>query len=280
VTNSSSESGGILYVIATPIGNLADLGARAGELLGAADIVVAEDTRRGGRLLEHLGLDRKIVSLHEHNEESQTPKLLAELRRGRRLALISDAGTPLVSDPGLKLVAGARAEGLAVVSVPGPSAVTAALSIAGLATDRFVFEGFLPRRQKQRETRLEGLKREPRTLIFFEAVHRIEATLDDMIGAFGARRPAAIARELTKLHEQVENGTLGELRAALGGAVPLLGEFVIVVAGAGPPAGADDDEIRRVYDILLGELPPARAVALCARITGRSRNEVYALTRA
>jgi len=280
VTNSSSESGGILYVIATPIGNLADLGARAREVLGAVDVVVAEDTRRGGRLLAHLGLDRKIVSLHEHNEESQTPKLLAELKRGQRLALISDAGTPLVSDPGLKLVAGARAEGLTVVSVPGPSAVTAALSVAGLATDRFVFEGFLPRRQKQREARLEGLKREPRTLVFFEAVHRIEATLDDMIDAFGAGRPAAIARELTKLHEQVENGTLGELRAAIGAAVPLLGEFVIVVAGAGPPATADDDETRRIYDLLLGELPPSRAVALCARITGRSRNEVYALTRA
>jgi 16S rRNA (cytidine1402-2'-O)-methyltransferase len=280
VTNSSSESVGILYVIATPIGNLADLGARAGELLGAADLVVAEDTRRAGRLLGHLGLDRKIVSLHEHNEEAQTPKLLSELKRGRRLALISDAGTPLVSDPGLKLVAGARAAGLTVVSVPGPSAVTAALSIAGLATDRFAFEGFLPRRQKQRQARLEGLKREQRTLVFFEAVHRIEPTLDDMIGVFGADRPAAIARELTKLHEQIENGTLGELRAALGGTVPLLGEFVIVVAGAGPPLAADDDEIRRVYDILLGELPPSRAVALCARITGRSRNDVYALTRA
>lgn len=280
MTNSSSESAGILYVIATPIGNLADLGARAKEVLAAADLVVAEDTRRGGRLLEHLGLDKKITSLHEHNEDTRTPKLLSELKRGRRLALISDAGTPLVSDPGLKLVAGARAEGLAVVAVPGPSAVTAALSVAGLPTDRFVFEGFLPRRQKQRIARLEALNHEPRTLVLFEAVHRIESTLDDMITVFGGGRRAVLARELTKLHEQVEGGTLGELRAALGTRLPLLGEFVIVVAGAPTPVAADDEEIRRVYAALLEELPPSRAVALCARITGRSRNDVYSLTRA
>jgi 16S rRNA (cytidine1402-2'-O)-methyltransferase len=280
VTNSSAESGGILYVIATPIGNLADLGSRAKDVLAAVDLVVAEDTRRGRKLLDHLGIENRLVSLYEHNEDSQTPKLLAELRHGRKLALISDAGTPLVSDPGLKLVAGAREAGLAVVSVPGPSAVTAALSVAGLATDRFVFEGFLPRRQGQRRRRLEELAREPRTLVVFEAVHRIEASLDDMIAILGGDRRAVLARELTKLHEQVESGTLAEIRAAVGEAVPLLGEFVIVVAGADATTTAGDDETRRVYAILLEELPPSRAVALCARITGRSRNEVYALTRA
>jgi 16S rRNA (cytidine1402-2'-O)-methyltransferase len=280
VTNSSSESAGILYVIATPIGNLGDLGSRAKDVLAAVDLVVAEDTRRGRKLLDHLGIDNRLVSLYEHNEDSQTPKLLSELRHGRKLALISDAGTPLVSDPGLKLVAGARAAGLAVVSVPGPSAVTAALSVAGLATDRFVFEGFLPRRQGQRRRRLEELAREPRTLVLFEAVHRIEAALEDMIAIFGGDRPAVLARELTKLHEQVESGTLAEIRAAVGKTVPLLGEFVLVVAGTDATATADDDETRRVYAILLEELPPSRAVAVCARITGRSRNEVYALTRA
>jgi 16S rRNA (cytidine1402-2'-O)-methyltransferase len=280
VTNSSAESGGILYVIATPIGNLADLGSRAKDVLAAVDLVVAEDTRRGRKLLDHLGIENRLVSLYEHNEDSQTPKLLAELRHGRKLALISDAGTPLVSDPGLKLVAGAREAGLAVVSVPGPSAVTAALSVAGLATDRFVFEGFLPRRQGQRRRRLEELAREPRTLVVFEAVHRIEASLDDMIAILGGDRRAVLARELTKLHEQVESGTLAEIRAAVGEAVPLLGEFVIVVAGTDATTTAGDDETRRVYAILLEELPPSRAVALCARITGRSRNEVYALTRA
>ena len=280
MTNSSSESAGLLYVIATPIGNLADLGSRARDALDAVDLVVAEDTRRAGRLLAHLGLKKKLWSLHDHNEDEQTPKLLAELERGRRLALISDAGTPLISDPGLKLVAGARARGLTVVGVPGASAVTAALSVAGLPTDRFVFEGFLPRRQKQRRTRLEALAPESRTLVFFEAVHRIEAALDDMIEAFGPERRAVLARELTKLHEQVIDGTLGEIRAALGVGMPLLGEFVIVVAGTDESQTAGDDEVRHLYRLLVAEIAPSRAVALCARITGRSRNEVYALTRA
>ncbi|HUF74292.1 MAG TPA: 16S rRNA (cytidine(1402)-2'-O)-methyltransferase [Gammaproteobacteria bacterium] len=270
----------MLYVIATPIGNLADLGSRARDVLDAVDLVVAEDTRRAGRLLAHLGLKKKLVSLHEHNEDEQTPKLLAELERGRRLALISDAGTPLISDPGLKLVAGARARRLTVVGIPGASAVTAALSVAGLPTDRFVFEGFLPRRQKQRRARLEALAPESRTLVFFEAVHRIEATLDDMIEAFGPQRRAVLARELTKLHEQVLDGALGEIRAALGVGMPLLGEFVIVVAGTDESPRAGDDEVRHLYRLLVAEIAPSRAVALCARITGRSRNEVYALTRA
>jgi 16S rRNA (cytidine1402-2'-O)-methyltransferase len=280
MTNSSSESAGTLYVIATPIGNLADFGSRAKDTLEAADLVVAEDTRRAGRLLAHLGLRKKLVSLHEHNEDEQTPQLLAELERGRRLALISDAGTPLISDPGLKLVAGARARGLPVVGIPGASAVTAALSVAGLPTDRFVFEGFLPRREKPRRARLELLASEPRTLVFFEAVHRIEAALDDMIAAFGPKRRGALARELTKLHEQVLSGTLDEIRAALGVAVPLLGEFVVVVAGADETPAAGDEEVRHLYRLLAAEIAPSRAVALCARITGRSRNEVYALTRA
>ena len=279
MTNASSESAGILYVIATPIGNLADLSARAKDVLGAVDLVAAEDTRRGGKLMAHLGLDKKLLSLHEHNEDAQTPKLLAELEAGRHIALISDAGTPLISDPGLRLVAGAKALGLAVVSVPGPSAVTAALSVSGLATDRFVFEGFLPRRQKQRRVRLKSLAAEPRTIVFFEAVHRIEAALADMVEVFGRERRATLARELTKLHEQAVTDSLADLSAALGNKVPLLGEFVIVVAGAKASPAADDNEIRRIYELLIEELPPGRAVALCAKISGRSRNEVYALTR-
>jgi 16S rRNA (cytidine1402-2'-O)-methyltransferase len=249
-------------------------------VLGFVDLVVAEDTRRGGSLLAHFDLHKKLVSLHEHNEDTQTPKLLAELERGRRLALISDAGTPLVSDPGLKLVAGARARGLPVIAVPGPSAVTAALSVSGLPTDRFVFEGFLPRRRKPRRARLEVLAAESRTLVLFEAVHRLQAAVDDMVETLGRDRKAVLARELTKLHEHVVDGTLGEIRAALGDAVPLLGEFVIVVAGTDASPALGDDEVRRVYGLLAGELAPSRAVVLCARITGRSRNEVYALTRA
>jgi 16S rRNA (cytidine1402-2'-O)-methyltransferase len=280
VAKASSESAGILYVIATPIGNLADLSARAAQVLESVDLVAAEDTRRGGRLMQHLGLDKKLRSLYEHNEDAQTAKLLAELNAGRKIALISDAGTPLISDPGLQLVAAARDSGIAVVSIPGPSAVTAALSVSGLATDRFVFEGFLPRRPQQRRRRLEQLATEPRTIVFFEAVHRIEATLKVLAEIFGGEREATVARELTKLHEQVVTATLTELTALLGSEMPLLGEFVVVVAGAAAAATADDAEILRVYRLLGEDLPPARAVALCARICGRSRNDVYALTRA
>jgi 16S rRNA (cytidine1402-2'-O)-methyltransferase len=280
VAKASSESAGILYVIATPIGNLADLSARAAQVLESVDLVAAEDTRRGGRLMQHLGLDKKLRSLYEHNEDAQTAKLLAELNAGRKIALISDAGTPLISDPGLQLVAAARDSGIAVVSIPGPSAVTAALSVSGLATDRFVFEGFLPRRPQQRRRRLQQLATEPRTIVFFEAVHRIEATLKVLAEIFGGEREATVARELTKLHEQVVTATLTELTALLGSEMPLLGEFVVVVAGAAAAATADDAEILRVYRLLGEDLPPARAVALCAKICGRSRNDVYALTRA
>jgi len=280
VANASSESVGILYVIATPIGNLADLSARAATVLASVDLIAAEDTRRGGRLIAHLGLDKKLLSLHEHNEVAQSEKLLAELKAGHNIALISDAGTPLISDPGFRLVAQAQAAGVAVVSVPGPSAVTAALSVSGLPTDRFVFEGFLPRRPKQRRSRLESLRSEPRTIVFFEAVHRVEAALADMAEVLGAERRATIARELTKLHEQAVTDTLAALCGALGTDVPLLGEFVIVVAGAEAVSTADDSEVRRVYALLIEAVPPARAVALAAKICERSRNEVYALTRA
>jgi 16S rRNA (cytidine1402-2'-O)-methyltransferase len=280
VANASSKSAGILYVVATPIGNLADLSARAAAVLENVDLVAAEDTRRAGKLLQHLGLDKKLNSLHEHNEALETPKLLAELATGRKIALISDAGTPLISDPGLHLVARAKDAGITVVSVPGPSAVTAALSVAGLATDRFVFEGFLPRRAGQRRRRLEQLAAEPRTMVFFEAVHRIEAAMTDLVASFGAERKATLARELTKLHEQVVTGSLAQLTAMLGSDVPLLGEFVVVVAGAPTEIQADDSETLRIYKLLSDELPPDRAVALCAKICGRSRNQVYALARA
>lgn len=277
---TSTKSGGSLYIIATPIGNLGDLGARAGEVLAAADLVAAEDTRRAGKLLAHLGIDKPLVSLHEHNEDSQVARLLATLAEGRNVALVSDAGTPLISDPGLGLVRAAAAAGVAIVAVPGPSAVTAALSVAGLATDRFSFEGFLPRKAGQRRSRLEALRTETRTLVFFEAVHRVEAMLADLVEVFSADRRAVIARELSKLHEQVVRGTLAELAAGLGSAIPLRGEFVVVVAGSAGDAAAGDDEVLRIYALLAAELPAARAVALCAKISGRSRNEVYALTRA
>jgi 16S rRNA (cytidine1402-2'-O)-methyltransferase len=279
VTNTSSESTGILYIVATPLGNLADLSSRAAEVLRAAALVAAEDTRRTSRLLSHLGLEKPQLALHEHNEELQTAKLIEALTSGRDVALVSDAGTPLISDPGLRLVRAAAAAGLGVVAVPGPSAVTAALSVAGLPTDRFAFEGFLPRRSRQRRVRLAELEAEPRTLVFFEAVHRLEDTLADMVEVFGGERPAVLARELSKLHEQVSRGRLADLAAAVGREIPLRGEFVIVVGGAAPRT-AEDAEVVRIYELIAKELPPARAVALCARISGRPRNAVYALTRA
>ncbi len=279
MANARTESAGNLYVVATPIGNLSDLSARARDVLGTVDLVAAEDTRRAGKLMQLLGLDQRLVSLHEHNEQEQVARLVAELEQGRSIALISDAGTPLISDPGLRLVAKAQAARVDVVSIPGPSAVTAALSISGLATDRFVFEGFLPRKRQRRRDRLETLRTEPRTLVFFESVHRVAGTFEDLVAVFGAERRAALARELTKLHEQLMTGSIGDIAAALGSGVPLLGEFVIVVAGADSEPTAGADEILRVYRLLAEELPPSRAAALCAKITGRPRSEIYALTR-
>jgi 16S rRNA (cytidine1402-2'-O)-methyltransferase len=280
VANASAKSAGTLYIVATPIGNLGDLGARARDVLQAAAVIAAEDTRRASQLLARTGARRPMVSLHDHNETAQIQRLLGELASGHSIALVTDAGTPLISDPGLKLVQAAIEAQIAVVTIPGPSAVTAALSVAGLPTDRFVFEGFLPRRAAARQERLRELAGEPRTLVLFEAVHRIAATLDDLVGIFGTARRAVLCRELTKVHEQVARGSLAELRAALGADVPLLGEFVIVVEGRTAPAAPGDAEVIRLYELLVAELPPSRAVALCARITGRSRNAVYALTRA
>jgi len=280
MANASAKSAGTLYIVATPIGNAGDLGTRARDVLQGAAIVAAEDTRRASRLLALVGAERQMVSLHDHNESAQIRRLIGELELGHSIALVSDAGTPLISDPGLKLVQAAIGASIPVVTIPGPSSVTAALSVAGLPTDRFVFEGFLPRRGAARRERLRELAVESRTLVFFEAVHRIEATLADFVEILGAGRSAALCRELTKLHEQVARGSLAELREGLGRGIPLLGEFVIVVEGRTAPAALGDAEVVRLYELLVTELPPARAVALCAKITGRSRNVVYALTRA
>jgi 16S rRNA (cytidine1402-2'-O)-methyltransferase len=206
------------------------------------------------------------------------PELLRRLARGESVALVSDAGTPLISDPGWRLVSAAQAEGITVVPVPGPCAAVAALSAAGLPTDHFVFEGFLPRRAGARAQRLSRLRDEQRTLVFYEAVHRVAATLAALGEAFGAERRAAVARELTKVHEQIATGSLAELSARLGGDIPLLGEFVIVVAGAAA-AAPDETAARRVYSLLVQELEPAAALRLTSAITGVARNELYRLVR-
>ncbi len=278
--NAAAGVHGTLFVIGTPIGNLGDMSPRAREVLGAADLIAAEDTRRTRGLLSHIGVETRVIAYHEHNERERVPELLERLARGAAIALVSDAGTPLVSDPGWRLVRAARAAGHTVTSVPGPSALTAALSTAGLPTDRFVFEGFLPRRDGPRAVRLAELKREPRTIVLFEAVHRLPATFAALVRELGAEREAVVARELTKVHEQIEHGTLGDLAARLGADVPLLGEFVIVVAGA-PPSSAtvDDDEARRIFGLLSAAHDPGTALKLTAAITGLSRNTLYRLTR-
>jgi 16S rRNA (cytidine1402-2'-O)-methyltransferase len=268
---------GKLYVVATPIGNFADLTERAREVLAAVPVIAAEDTRHTRGLLSRIGAESRLMAYHEHNEAERVPELLGRLARGESVALVSDAGTPLVSDPGWRLVSAAHDEGVTVVPVPGACAAIAALTASGLPTDHFVFEGFLPRRASARAERLARLRDEPRTLVVYEAVHRVTATLTAMSEVFGADRRAAVARELTKVHEQIATGSLGELTARLGGDIPLLGEFVIVVTGAA--AAPDEAAARRIYALLAEELEPTVALRLTTAITGVARNELYRLVR-
>lgn len=270
---------GRLAVISTPIGNLGDLSPRARDELASAELIAAEDTRRTGQLLTTLGLSRPLVSLHEHNESERIDELLSKLRAGARIALVSDAGTPLLSDPGFELVRRVSAEGMSVVAVPGPSAITAALSIAGLPTERFSFEGFLPARLAERRARLAELAPETRTQVFFEAPHRIAESLEDMSNAFGAGRRAAVARELTKVFETVYRGTLAELAAsARRDGNFARGEITVVVEGAQPTPAADAARITldAALTALLAELAPSKAAAVAAKLTGAKRNEAYA----
>ena len=270
---------GRLAVISTPIGNLGDLSPRARDELAAAELIAAEDTRRTGQLLTTLGLTRPLVSLHEHNERERIGELLAKLAAGARIALVSDAGTPLLSDPGFELVRRVAQEGIQVVSVPGPSAITAALSIAGLPTERFSFEGFLPARLAERRSRIAELAPETRTLVFFEAPHRITESLDDLVAGFGGARRAAVARELTKVFETVYRGTLEELaEQARGDANFSRGEITMVVEGAPRAAAGDAPRIQldSTLRVLLSELSPSKAAALAARLTGAKRNDAYA----
>lgn len=268
---------GTLQVVATPIGNLGDLSARAAEVLCAADLVLAEDTRRTGRLLAHVGSQAPQRSLHEHNERDRIAEVLAELEAGRTVALVSDAGTPAVSDPGYRLLAACAEAGVRIEPIPGPSAALAALVASGLPTDRVAFEGFLPRKGASRRTRLEELASEPRTMVLFVAPHRAGADLRDLAGALGTDRPAAVCRELTKLHEEVRRGALGELAegAERDG---VRGELTVVVAGAPPaePVELDDDALVDAVGVLVAEGKSRRdAIAEVAAATGTQRRRVY-----
>jgi 16S rRNA (cytidine1402-2'-O)-methyltransferase len=276
VTPAPGGAPGTLHVVATPIGNLADLSPRALDTLRAVAAICAEDTRHTRQLLAHFGIEQSLVALHEHNEDEIAARLVERLLGGESLALVSDAGTPLVSDPGFRLVRAARAAGVRVSPVPGASALVTALSVAGLPSDRFVFEGFLPAKAGARRARLDALSGEPRTLLFYESSHRIEDTLADCVAAFGAQRPAVVARELTKLFETVLDGTLAELHARVAAdANQRRGEFVLLVQGAGDDADARIAEGRRVYAKLGEHLPPSTAAKLAAEITGAPRKALY-----
>lgn len=265
----------ILFVVATPIGNLEDITYRAVRVLSEVDVIAAEDTRHSAVLLRHFGIATPVVAFHEHNERQTTPRLLERLKSGQSIALISDAGTPLISDPGYRLVQAVREQGLPVSPVPGPSAVTAALSVCGLPTDRFVFEGFLPARAAARRQRIEGLAAEPRTVVLFESPHRIRECLADLEAVLGSDRRAVLARELTKRFETILDAPLGELAlAVVADEDQRRGEFVLLLAGA-DAAAPDEDEAQRIVDILLEALPLAQAATLAARITGSTRNRVY-----
>lgn len=265
-----------LHVVATPIGNLSDLTPRALETLRTVDAICAEDTRHTGQLLSHFGLSTPLLALHEHNEEAIAARIVARLQQGQSLALVCDAGTPLVSDPGYRLVRAARAAGIRVSPVPGACAAIAALSVAGLPSDRFVFEGFLPAKPSARREHLRTLVGEPRTLVFYESSHRIAESLADLVAVFGAQRPAAIARELTKLFETVLDGELAALLAQVeADQNQRKGEFVVMVQGAAADADARLAEGRRVHALLKDHLPPSTAAKLAAEITGAPRKALY-----
>jgi len=269
---------GRLDVIASPIGNLDDLAPRARAALASADLVAAEDTRRTGALLTACGISRPLISLHDYNEVRRVAELVERMRGGASIALVSDAGTPLISDPGFALVRAAVAAGVAVRPIPGPSAVTAALSVAGLPTDRFAFEGFLPARAAERRRALGTLAGETRTLVFFEAPHRIAATLADLVQTLGGGRRALLARELTKAFETLYRGTLDEL-AALAGREPNVarGEITLVVEGAPEESEGNPSLLHRALELLLPELPPARAAAIASQLAGVKRARAYEL---
>jgi 16S rRNA (cytidine1402-2'-O)-methyltransferase len=273
---------GRLYVVATPIGNLGDMSSRAKEILQTCSLIAAEDTRHTGVLLKAFGIQTPQLSLHDHNEQLRASDIIERLGQGASVALVSDAGTPAISDPGFELVRAAAAAGFEIIAIPGPCAAIAALSIGALPTDRFCFEGFLPARGAARRKRLQSLAAEARTLVLYEAPHRVRETLEDCAAVFGGERSAMVAREITKMHETSYRGSLRDLLARADVDADFgRGEIVLILAGAQAPAdddrGADghDGALDRALKILLAELPLKQAARLAAQITGARDNEAY-----
>lgn len=281
-TSSDSRKGelkGTLYVVATPIGNLDDLSPRAARTLASVDVVAAEDTRHSGRLLSHLGIQKRMVALHDHNEKDRAAGILTELQAGRDVALISDAGTPLISDPGYVLVREARAAGHRVSPIPGPCALVAALSVAGLPTDRFLYVGFLPAKRSGRRASLDVLSSEVATLVFYESPHRILESVRDVADVLGPDREMVLGREITKTFETFYSGSVADVLAELerdphGNR----GEFVVMVRGAAAQAGSEEAatmDVDHVLRVLLAELPVKKVAKMASELTGLSKNELY-----
>lgn len=268
---------GILYVVATPIGNLGDMVPRAVETLQTVALIAAEDTRHSSRLLSHFDIKTPCIAYHDHSDDTRVDQLVARLQGGESIALISDAGTPLVSDPGYRLVRSARQTGIQIVPIPGACAMIAALSAAGLPSDRFAFEGFLPAKQVARCAQLQSLAADPRTLIFYEAPHRILETLQDMTQVFGAEREVVMARELTKTFETIKGDKVGDLAAWVeSDSNQQRGEIVLLVHGAPKPENeAMTPEQMHIMKVLLDELPVKQAAAIGAKLTGLKKNFLY-----
>lgn len=276
INPSKINNFGVLYIVATPIGNLKDMTLRAVETLQHVSYIAAEDTRHSSLLMQHFAINTKIVAFHEHNERENAQRIIDSLKQGESVALISDAGTPLMSDPGFYLVREARKQDIQVVPVPGACAAITALSAAGLPTDRFVFEGFLAAKSRQRLERLEQLRQETRTLIFYEAPHRILDFINDLITVFGGERQAVIARELTKRFETIISSPLEEIKKIMEeDENQQRGEFVVLVAGAEELLEEKQIAGAQVLDILLKELPLKQAVEIAAKITGERKNVLY-----
>ncbi|MDX1559302.1 MAG: 16S rRNA (cytidine(1402)-2'-O)-methyltransferase [Marinobacter sp.] len=273
------ESGGTLYVVATPIGNLGDLSPRATRTLASVDVVAAEDTRHSGRLLSHLGVQKRMIAIHDYNEKGRAAGILAELQAGRDVALISDAGTPLISDPGYVLVREARAAGYRVSPIPGPCALVAALSAAGLPTDRFLYVGFLPAKRTGRRASLDLLGSEVATLVFYESPHRILESVRDIAEVLGSEREIVLGREITKTFETFYSGSVAEVLAELElDPHGSRGEFVVMVRGAEVQASNSKEatmDVDRVLRVLLTELPVKKVAKMAAELTGLSKNELY-----